>query len=176
MSSNDSVEPEAVSEGLEGNVELESQVDALAVAEAKASEYWDRLLRLQAEMDNLKRRSVLDVEKAHKFALGKFVDDLIPVKDSLEMGLDAEKTGEGEQAKTIIEGMEMTLKMLGDVLAKHGVEEVNPVGEKFNPERHQAMTMLESPDHEPSTVMTVMQKGYVLNDRLVRPAMVVVAK
>ncbi len=180
MSSNESVEPgkEVEEEALEAGTEEQNDEIAaeLEEAKAKADENWEKVLRMQAEMENLRRRSALDIEKAHKFALDKFVNDLLPVKDSLEMGLDAGKAAQIEEAEKILEGVELTLKMLEDVLSKHGVEVVNPEGEKFDPEHHQAMTMQESEEHEPNTVMAVMQKGYKLNDRLVRPAMVVVSK
>lgn len=180
MSSNESVEPEVQAE----EDALDTQADAqeqdvseeLAQAKAEATENWEKVLRLQAEMENLRRRSAQDVEKAHKFALDKFVNDLLPVKDSLEMGIDAGKATELAEVEKILEGVELTLKMLEDVLGKHGVETVNPEGEKFDPQHHQAMSIQDSDEHDPNTVMTVMQKGYKLNDRLVRPAMVVVSK
>lgn len=179
MSSNESVEPEVQAEDA-----LDTQADAqeqdlseeLTQAKAEAAENWEKVLRLQAEMENLRRRSAQDVEKAHKFALDKFVNDLLPVKDSLEMGIDAGKATELAEVEKILEGVELTLKMLEDVLGKHGVETVNPEGEKFDPQHHQAMSIQDSDEHDPNTVMTVMQKGYKLNDRLVRPAMVVVSK
>jgi len=143
-------------------------------AQAKADQYWNQLLLARAEMENSRRRSERDVESAHKYALEKFVRELLPVKDSLELGLAA-ATGEGAELDKLREGMELTLKMLGAALEKFGVKEVNPKGEKFNPERHQAMAMQESATSEPNTVLTVYQKGYLLNDRLIRPAMVVVS-
>lgn len=147
-------------------------------ARAKADDHWDQVLRTNAEMENLRRRVKQDVESAHKFALEKFARELLPVKDSLEMGLaaasgDADAT---EAVQQLREGTELTLKMLAAALEKSGITEVDPMGEVFNPEQHQAMSMQESPDHEPNTVMAVMQKGYQLNDRLLRPAMVVVSK
>jgi molecular chaperone GrpE len=150
-------------------------VAQLEEARAKADEHWDQLLRIQAELENTRRRAERDVEQAHKFALEKFVGELLPVKDSLEMGLQA-ASGDDETAVKLREGVELTLKMLSGALEKFGVQELNPEGESFNPEHHQAMTMQESGEVEPNTVMAVMQKGYLLNDRLVRPAMVVVSK
>lgn len=143
-------------------------------ARGRAEENWNKLLRIQAEQDNLRKRSQRDIENAHKYALEKFVNELLPVKDSLELGLSAAE-GEGDIEK-IRQGTELTLKMFADVLAKFGVEEVNPVGEKFDPEHHQAMSMQENAEVAPNSVLAVMQKGYLLNDRLVRPAMVVVSK
>ena len=143
-------------------------------AEAKAEASRDQALRIQAELENTRRRAKLDVEGAHKFALEKFVNELLPVKDSLEMG-EAASRAEGADLDKVREGIELTLKMMGDVMGKFGVVEVNPVGEKFNPDLHQAMSMQDVADAEPNTVINVFQKGYVLNERLVRPAMVVVA-
>jgi molecular chaperone GrpE len=143
-------------------------------AKAKADQHWNQLLLARAELDNNRRRNERDVENAHKFALEKFVRELLPVKDSLELGLAA-AAGEGTELEKLREGMELTLKMLAAAMEKFGVSEVDPAGEKFNPERHQAMAMQESPTAEANTVLTVYQKGYLLNDRLIRPAMVVVS-
>jgi len=144
-------------------------------ARSKADEHWNQLLRLQAEMDNLRKRAARDLESAHKFALDRFVADLLPVKDSLELGLAAvQDSPEGALLK-LREGTELTLKMFSQVLERFGVREINPQGEPFNPDFHQAMTLQPSSQVAPNTVMNVFQKGYVLNDRLVRPAMVVVS-
>lgn len=151
---------------------LEAQLRA---AEAKASEHWDRLLRLQAEMENQRKRAQNDVNKARKFALEGIVGDLLPVKDSLEMGLAAAQAADGDP-QSIIEGAELTVKMLDQVFEKNNIVEVNPVDEKFDPEYHQAMSMQEVEGKEANTVTGVMQKGYTLNERLVRPALVMVAK
>ncbi len=145
-------------------------------AEAKADDYWNQLLRAKAEMTNMQRRSERELESAHKFGLEKFVRELLPIKDSLEMGLAANEGQEAELEK-VREGMEMTLKMFADAVAKFGLAEVNPVGQIFDPEFHQAMTTQPADEGVASnTVLTVFQKGYLLNDRLIRPAMVVVAK
>ena len=144
-------------------------------ARSKADEHWDQLLRVNAELENTRRRAERDIENAHKYGLEKFAQELLPVKDSMELGLDA-ASGDDENVAKLREGTELTLKMLSDVMEKFGIKEVNPAGEPFNPELHQAMTMQESAEHEPNTVMMVMQKGYLLNERLVRPAMVVVSK
>lgn len=154
---------------------LEELAQMLEEARTKAAENWDQVLRVQAELENSRRRAERDVENAHKFALEKFALELLPVKDSLEMGLDA-ASGEDANLDKLREGTELTLKMLANAMEKFGITEVNPVGEPFNPELHQAMTMMESAEHEPNTVTAVMQKGYLLNDRLIRPAMVVVCK
>ncbi len=143
-------------------------------ARSKADAHWDQLLRLQAEMDNLRRRTERDVANAHKFALENFAQELLPVRDSLEMGLKAAE-GDDENLAKLREGMELTLKMLAGVMEKFGIKAVGVEGEKFNPDLHQAMTLVPSPDHAPDSVVTVYQKGYLLNERLLRPAMVVVA-
>ena len=145
-------------------------------ARNKADEHWNQVLRSNAELENTRRRARQDVENAHKFALEKFALELLPVKDSLEMGLAAVNPDEGDATAQLKEGTELTLKMLTTAMEKFGIETMGVEGETFNPEIHQAMSMMESADHAPNTVMAVMQKGYQLNDRLIRPAMVVVSK
>lgn len=135
----------------------------------------DQSLRTQAEMQNLRRRSERDVENAHKYALEKFVGELLPVVDNLERALQAIDQND-ESLKALTEGVELTLKSFQDVLVRYKVEPVDPKGQPFDPEFHQAMSMLEMPEEVPNTVVDVFQKGYTLNGRLVRPAMVVVAK
>ncbi|MFP4683503.1 MAG: nucleotide exchange factor GrpE [Ectothiorhodospira sp.] len=146
----------------------------LEEAQNEAREHWDKLVRAQAELENLRKRMKKDVENAHKYALERFANELLPVRDSLEMGVDAAR-GETDVDK-IREGTELTLKMLVQVMEKQGIHEVMPEGERFDPERHQAMSMQENAELEPNTVMTVLQKGYLLNDRLLRPAMVIVSR
>jgi molecular chaperone GrpE len=143
-------------------------------ARAKADENWDQLLRARAEIENLKRRQANELEKAHKFALDGFVRDLLQVRDSLELGHNA-ALDESTDVEKLREGTELTLKLLTDVMGKFGVEQIDPQGEPFNPEYHQAMTMQPRDDVPPNTVVTVVQKGYLLNGRLVRPAMVIVS-
>lgn len=147
----------------------------LAEARRTAQEHLDRALRAQAELENVRRRMARDVENAHKFALERFVSELLPVKDSLELGLAA-ATEEGAGTARIAEGVELTLRMFEQVMEKFGIESIDPAGDPFNPEFHQAMTMQESDTAASGTVLTVVQKGYLLNERLVRPAMVIVAK
>ena len=168
---------EAVAEGELEAAEntLEELEQMLEEARNKAAENWDQLLRVQAELENSRRRAQRDVENAHKFALEKFALELLPVRDSLEMGLEA-ASAEDVGIEKLREGTELTLKMLSNAMEKFGINEINPVGEPFNPELHQAMSMQESTEHEPNTVTAVMQKGYLLNDRLIRPAMVIVCK
>jgi molecular chaperone GrpE len=143
-------------------------------AQAKADEHWNQLLRAKADFENFKRRAERDLENAHRYGLEKVAKDLLPIKDSMELGLTA-ADGLGEESVKVREGIELTLKMFNSILEKNGITEINPVGEKFNPEYHQAMTMQAAADMEPNTVLTVYQKGYLLNDRLIRPAMVVVS-
>lgn len=135
----------------------------------------DSVLRAKAELENVRRRSEQDVEKAHKFALERFTGELLPVIDNLERALDMSDKTNAELASTI-EGIELTLKSLLDAVRKFGLDVVGDTHVPFNPEMHQAMTMLESDEHEPNHVMMVMQKGYTLNGRLIRPAMVAVSK
>ncbi len=143
-------------------------------ARAKADEHWNQLLRARAELENYKRRAERELENAHRYGLEKVAKELLPIKDSMELGLAAAE-GVGDDSQKVKEGIELTLKMFDSLMDKIGITEINPEGEKFNPEFHQAMTMQEAPDREPNTVLTVYQKGYLLNDRLIRPAMVVVS-
>lgn len=155
--------------------EVEELKAALHEAQERAQENWDRLVRLQAEMENQRKRAQNDVTKARKFALEGIVGDLLPVKDSLEMGLAAAGAEDADPG-SLVTGAELTLKMLAQVFEKNNIIEVNPVDEKFDPEFHQAMSMQEIEGREPNTVTSVMQKGYTLNERLVRPALVMVSK
>jgi len=166
---------EAVNETAGEAFSPEELMERLDQAEKKATDNWDQLLRTKAEMDNIRRRTQKDLENAHKFALEKFVTELLGVKDSLEMGVSASQQ-ENVTLESLREGSEMTLTMLAGLFEKFNVVEVNPEGEKFNPDHHQAMSMQPNAELEPNTVMAVMQKGYLLNDRLVRPAMVMVSK
>ena len=133
----------------------------------------DAMLRMQAEMDNLRKRLIRDQEKSRKFALERIMKDLLQVRDSLERGL--ETGSESTTAEQFREGQTLTLKMLSKVMQDHDLELIDPVGERFDPELHQAMTVLPSAKLEENTVMEVLQKGFKLHDRLIRPAMVVVS-
>ncbi|MCK4865296.1 MAG: nucleotide exchange factor GrpE [Gammaproteobacteria bacterium] len=152
-------------------VTLETQ---LAEAQAKADDNWDQLVRTRAEMENIRRRSERELANAHKYALEKFAQELLPVIDSMEMGVAA-AMDENTDVSKLREGTEMTLKMFETAIEKFGIKSVHPHGEAFNPDHHQAMTMIDSAEHEPNMIINVMQKGYLLNERLVRPAMVVVS-
>ncbi len=151
---------------------LEEVIAQLQVDTAAAE---DASLRAQADAQNIKRRAEQDVEKARKFALEQFCKELLPVIDNLERALEAAPADE-DVVKPIAEGVELTLKSFADVLKKFKIEVVNPLGEPFDPQLHQAVSTVENPDVEPNTVTLVMQKGYTLNARLVRPAMVMVSK
>jgi molecular chaperone GrpE len=135
----------------------------------------DAALRAQADAQNVQRRAEQDVERARKFALERFSGDLLPVADNLERALEA-ASGSDELSKSISEGVELTLKSLLDAMKKYNIEVLDPIGEPFDPQLHQAITMVENPEVEPNTVTAVMQKGYTLNGRLIRPAMVMVSK
>jgi molecular chaperone GrpE len=141
----------------------------------KANDSWDKAVRTQAEMENLKRRTQKDLEDAHKFALTAFAKDILPVLDSLVLGLQA-ATGDSEDVKKFREGSELTIKQFEALFAKFNIVAIDPLGQPFNPEQHQAMVMQVVEGAEPNTVVNVFQKGYMLNGRLLRPAMVVVAK
>ena len=153
---------------------VEELSEALEQAKQKAESHWNDLLRARADLDNTRKRVEREVANAHKYALERFITELLPVKDSLELGLAA--ADQPVNVESLREGIELTLKMFSSVFEKHGVGVIEPQGERFNPELHQAMALQESKETEPGTVLTVVQKGYRLNDRLIRPAMVVVAK
>ncbi len=143
-----------------------------AALQAKADENWQKYLRAAAELENVRKRAARDVENAHKFALERLAVELLAVRDSLEMGLAA---GDDADVESLRQGKEATLKQLVTIMERFGVEELDPQGEPFDPALHEAMTMQASADLEPGSVLTVIQKGYVLNGRLLRPARVVVA-
>jgi molecular chaperone GrpE len=148
---------------------------ALLQSEAKVTEQQDAVLRAKAEVENMRRRTEQEIDKARKYALNKFAEELLPVIDNLERAQQAADT-EDEAVKPLLEGVELTHKSFIDTVEKFGLKAINPEGEAFNPELHQAMSIQESADHEANTVMFVMQKGYELNGRVLRPAMVMVAK
>ena len=149
----------------------DDQAERLRQAEEKAAEHHDAWLRAKAETENVRRRAQEDIAKASKFAIEKFAKELIIVKDSLEAGLAAENPS----AESLRDGTELTLKQLIAAFEKSQLTEINPVGEKFDPHFHQAISMIES-DQAPNTVVSVLQKGYLLADRVLRPALVIVAK
>jgi molecular chaperone GrpE len=150
---------------------MPSLEESLRAAELKAEEHHDAWLRAKAEAENVRRRAQEDITKASKFAAEKFAAAMLPVKDSLEAALAVEN----QTQEKLREGVELTLRQLVSAFEGSGLQEENPVGQKFDPNRHQAITTVES-EHEPNTVVTVLQKGYLLHDRVIRPALVIVAK
>ena len=154
--------------------ELQAAIDE-AVA-AALGEQQDSVLRAQAEVQNMRRRCEADVEKAHKYALEKFSADLLPVMDNMERALQAVSNPEDEGVKGLCEGIELTIKEFLGILNKFAIEQIDPHGEPFDPQLHQAISAVENPELEANTVITVVQKGYSLNGRVIRPAMVIVSK
>lgn len=174
---NEEVLEQAAQEGdtLSAEAEIAVLYAELEAAKATIADQKDSVVRAAAEVENMRRRAQQDVEKAHKFALEKFANELLPVIDNLERAIEfADKSNEA--ILPILEGVEMTAKSFADTVAKFGVEVINPQGESFNPEFHQAMSIQPSTEVAPNTVLAVMQKGYSLNGRLLRPAMVMVSK
>ena len=166
------VVPEAADAKDETDETIEQQ---LANAQVTIKDYWEQMMRLRAEIENNRKRAERDVENAHKYALKNFVENLLPVIDSMEMGQTA-ATADNATLESILEGSALTVDMFVQVLQRNGLEQVDPLGEKFDPERHQAISMIDVEDAKSNTVVEVMQKGFLLNDRLIRPAMVVVAR
>jgi len=167
------VAAEATAEGAQPSTEELTRL--LEDARNKADENWDQLMRARAEMENLRKRSQRELENAHKFAVDKFSQDMLQVWDSLELGHQAAQDENTDVAK-LREGTELTLKLLVNLMEKNGIQQIDPEGEPFNPDYHQAMAMQDRDDVEPNTVVAVVQKGYLLNGRLLRPAMVMVSK
>lgn len=156
----------------EGGAEkIPSLPEMLKRAELQAQEHYDAWLRAKAECDNIRKRAQADIANAHKYALESFAAELLPVRDSLEAALTADKA----TVEALRQGVELTLKQLDSALDRFAIKEVNPIGDRFDPHKHQAMTTVES-DKAPNTVVHVLQKGYLLNDRVLRPALVTVAK
>lgn len=170
-------ETEATNEAVEGDVIVEDAAalaQELAAAQDEIAQLKDQMLRAAADVQNARRRAEQDVEKAHKFGLEKFANEMLPIVDNLERAIQS--CGDDEATKAIREGVEMTLSMFVSGLAKFNVETIDPQGQPFDPALHQAMSMVDAPDAEPNTVVAVMQKGYTLHGRLIRPAMVMIAK
>ncbi|MFZ9585231.1 MAG: nucleotide exchange factor GrpE [Pseudohongiellaceae bacterium] len=159
---------------VEAEIEIAARIQQ-AVAAALA-EQRESVLRAQAEVQNMRRRCESDVEKAHKFALEKFSGELLPVLDNLERALRAVPDAQREQVRSLYEGVELTLKGFAETLARFQIRQVNPVGEPFDPQLHQAIAQVPNPSVAPNSVLEVMQKGYTLNGRVLRAAMVVVSR
>ena len=179
--STDGIEEEVLAESAPGGDEAESEqvsddpVDMLAAAQMEAVEARQDMLRMQADMENLRKRLVREQEKARRRTLERFMSDLLPVRDSLERGLEA-ASDPAASVEALKEGKELIMKMLSKVMGDHGLQTIDPAGKPFDPEKHEAMTMLPSPDHDENTVIDVLEKGYQLHDRLIRPAKVVVSR
>lgn len=147
--------------------------EKLKIAEQTAQENWEKAVRAQAELDNVRRRAEREVANAHRYGLEKLLTSLLPIVDSLEQAL---QTAAKESNAAMLEGLELTMKLFTDVLQKFDVEQIDPLGDVFDPQLHEAMTIQEAPDAPPNSVLAVFQKGYKLNDRLIRPARVIVSK
>ncbi len=168
----DQAETESESKTDTSEEDIEQQ---LLKAQTTIKDYWDQIMRLKAEIENSIKRSSRDIENAHKFALRNFAESLLPILDSMEMGQQAAESDKASLS-SIAEGTQLTMSMFVQALEKHGLKQIDPVGESFDPDQHQAISIVEDKNAESNTVISVMQKGFSLNDRLVRPAMVVVAK
>ena len=162
----DETEPEHVSDDPD---------DMVAAAQQAAIEARQDMLRMQADMENVRKRLIREQEKARRRTLERFMNDLLPVRDSLERGLEA-ATDPSASIESLREGKQLIMKMLSKAMGDHGLEIIDPQGEAFNPEKHEAMTMLPSAEHDENTVIDVLEKGYQLHDRLIRPAKVVVSR
>ena len=184
---NDEMEQETAENEAENTVEQSAdssvaddsegrEVDQLAQLEAEVEKYKDVALRAEAEMQNLRRRAERDVQNAHKFGTERLLQNLLPVLDSLEKAIETSEAAGQAEDDPQLEGIKLCSKLFIDVLTKEGIEALDPQGEPFDPNLHEALSMIENPDLEPNSVMTVIQKGYRLNERLVRPAKVMVSK
>ena len=172
----DQVKPDPGADGTSGQTEQPKEQEAEQETDPadEIAQLKDQVLRSLAEVENIKRRTARDVENAHKFAVERLLNDLFPVVDSLEKAVETAAATEGAQA--IAEGVDLSLKLFVDTLRKSGVEQIDPLGVPFDPQEHEALTMVPNPDAEPNSVMEVMAKGYKLNGRLVRAAKVIVVK
>jgi len=178
---NNGIEDEVLDESAAPVEETESERvsddpdDLVAAAQQEAIEARQDMLRMQADMDNVRKRLIREQEKARRRTLERFMIDLLPVRDSLERGLEA-AADPSASIESLKEGKQLIMKMLNKAMADHGLEIIDPQGEAFNPEKHEAMTMLPSAEHDENTVIDVLEKGYQLHDRLIRPAKVVVSR
>ena len=179
---------QVIEEVMEVTSQNEAEADSVPEAEQESGEEQtdqseeivklkEEIMRMRAEQDNMRKRNARELENLRKYSLNKFAKALIPVADSLDKALEVSQKQDCQvTAEQMVEGTEMTQKVFLKVLTENGVEVINPEGEKFNPEFHEAMTQIPNPDLDPNTIVDVFQKGYILNGRLVRPAMVVVSK
>jgi len=178
---NEGIEEEVLNESVKAADETEqeqvpaSNDELVAAAQQAAIEARQDMLRMQADMDNVRKRLIREQEKARRRTLERFMNDLLPVRDSLERGLEA-AADPSASVESLKEGKQLIMKMLGKAMGDHGLVVIDPMGEVFNPEKHEAMTMLPSAEHDENTVIDVLEKGYQLHDRLIRPAKVVVSR
>lgn len=171
----DDLDDEDKTEASKPAMNIESLIEQIEALKKSAADSLDREVRAQAELDNVRKRTARDIENAHRYALDKFINELLPVLDSMELGMNA--SAATMEISSLREGMDLTMKMFSSSLEKSGVRSVEPQkDDKFNPEQHEAVTMQEMEDIESGAVITTLQKGYELNGRLIRPAMVIVAK
>lgn len=172
----DTKEEESIEKNIVENTEIdiEELQSELIESQNSSKESYEKLVRVQAEMENLRKRNAKDLENAHKFALDGFSRSLLEVADSISMGIKV-ASEKGTDIENIKKGLEMTNKVFLDTLEKYNIQQINPKNEKFNPEQHEAITMVPNPDVESNTIIDVMQVGFSLNDRVIRPAMVVVS-
>jgi molecular chaperone GrpE len=154
----------------------DNEEEELEKVHAELEKQKDLTLRAEAELQNVLKRTAREVENAHKYGLERFIQNLLPVVDSLEKAAEASAPDQSESSDTAIEGINLCCKLLLDVLEKEGIKAIDPLGEPFDPSQHQAMSMVENPDMEPNSIAAVVQKGWKLNERLIRPAMVMVVK
>jgi molecular chaperone GrpE len=178
MSNNDTedLEVEGKNPELLEHPAYEELLKKLDECEKKSDQHWERILRMQADAENILRRQERDLANAHKYALEKFIGELLPIIDSLELALTRTPERSKQEAQAVIDGVELTLKMFLNALDKFGVKQVNPISQPFNPEFEQAISVQLDETVKPGTVLSVLQKGYTLNNRLIRPALVVVSK
>ena len=171
----DSSEVAEAPSGILGHPDYQALQGELTKAEQTAHDNWEKAVRAQAELDNVRKRAERDVQSAHKFGQEKLIEGLLPVVDSLEQALQV-AVDAGESGSSMVEGLELTLQLFLSSLEKHGVKQLNPIGEKFDPNCHEAMSMVPSDEYEAGAVMQVIQKGYLLNERVIRAARVIVVK
>lgn len=177
---NENTELTGTEENLEENLDFEQLQQKIKELEGKAASNWDMLLRAKADEENLRKRSRLDIENAHKYAIEKFARSMLDIVDSLERGIELSNNeaidNEAVVIKSLKDGMELTLKLLLDNLDQFGIKMLNPKGEAFNPTQHEALAMQEQSDIPPNSVISVIQKGFVIHERILRPARVIVSK
>jgi molecular chaperone GrpE len=160
----------------ESPIEIDSALEELEKIKIELDKQKDLTLRAEAELQNVLKRTTREIENAHKYGLERFIENLLPVVDSLEKAAELSTPDQSASSDNAIEGINLCCKLLLDVLEKEGIKAINPLGEPFDPSEHQAMSMVENPDMEPNSIAAVVQKGWKLNERLVRAAMVMVVK